>query len=128
MRTDPKHIIYTDESKSRDTPTFVLYKDVTFYTDILTVTVPAGFSTDFGSVPKYARWLVSGIGLYDPAYVLHDYLYTTGNIVSRYEADKLLRRYIIDLGGPKWEANVVFAACRLGGSSHWAEYTTIPRK
>ena len=39
-----------------------------------TFTVPAGFETDFASVPQLFLWLVPRSGKYAKAAVLHDYL------------------------------------------------------
>ena len=54
--------------------------------------VPAGFITDFASIPRLF-WTVVGhpAGKYAQAAVLHDYLYRT-NSVSRAKADSLFRR------------------------------------
>lgn len=50
--------------------------------------VPAGFKTDFASVPRIplAYWLVKNV-MYRPA-VIHDYL-CRSNVVSRYIADRI---------------------------------------
>lgn len=39
-----------------------------------TFTVPAGYSTDFASVPRMLQWLAPATGKYTLAAVLHDYL------------------------------------------------------
>ncbi len=39
------------------------------------LTVPARFETDFSSVPRAFRWLVSKIGPHSEGSVLHDWLY-----------------------------------------------------
>src|SRR5437764_1311818 len=39
------------------------------------ITVPAGFVTDFASVPWYARWLISVLGRHSIPAIVHDYLY-----------------------------------------------------
>lgn len=39
-----------------------------------TFTVPAGFVTDFATVPRFLHWLVLPYGAYTRAAVLHDYL------------------------------------------------------
>lgn len=54
--------------------------------------IPPGFVTDFGSVPGYVVFvcLVPRIGLLRDAFILHDWLYQTGE-VSRAGADTLFR-------------------------------------
>ena len=39
------------------------------------ITVPAGFITDFASVPAVVRWLIPKSGKHNQAAVLHDFLY-----------------------------------------------------
>ncbi len=51
-------------------------------------TVPNGVHTDFASIPRGFRWLISRVGRYGLPAVFHDYLCEYG-IVSRKEADRL---------------------------------------
>ena len=89
------------------------------------ITVPAGFVTDFGSVPTALEWLVSGedVQMIYPS-VVHDYLYQfRGEIPegkwTRLDADRLLVQGMRDLGAPWWKRNVVYAAVRAGGWCAW---------
>ncbi|MBF6330090.1 DUF1353 domain-containing protein [Nocardia transvalensis] len=59
--------------------------------------VPAGFSTDFASVPRVLVWLIPRYGAYTRAAILHDYLSRTG-AVSRADADALFRTALGDCG------------------------------
>ena len=64
-----------------------------------TIEVPAGFETDYASVPRlpFVYLLFGGVG--DEEAVLHDYLYTPphrihngcGREVTRHEADRMFR-------------------------------------
>ena len=66
-----------------------------------TFTVPAGFTTDFASVPQLFLWLVPRSGKYTKAAVLHDYLsreLVPAGGISRCDADGLFRRTMRDLG------------------------------
>lgn len=64
-----------------------------------TIEVPAGFETDFASVPRlpFIYWIFGGMG--DEEAVLHDWLYTPphkthedcGRVVTRAEADCMFR-------------------------------------
>ena len=53
-------------------------------------TVPKGFRTDFASIPKLFRIVLSPIGRHGKAAVIHDYLCEYGE-VTRKQADALLK-------------------------------------
>lgn len=90
------------------------------------ILVPAGFVTDFASVPRIV-W--SYISPEDPAIlfasVIHDFLYTRGGrigsdlAVSRAVADAVLREGMLASGARPAQAWVVFRSVRLFGASHW---------
>lgn len=83
-----------------------------------TITAPAGFQTDFCSVPRVPiafdllgnRARRSG--------VVHDWLYTC-HIVSREMADKVLREMLMVDGLDAFEAQEFYLGVRIGGGSHW---------
>jgi len=96
-----------------------------YVSDLLgkTVTVPAGFVTDFASVPRLPlTYLLAGDKAHEAA-VAHDYLYTThavdGSPVTRAQADAVFREAISALRGkaPGW---LMWLAVRVGGSGAWA--------
>jgi len=62
-----------------------------------TWTVPAGFETDFASVPRLVVWLLPTYGLYTKAAILHDFLLAEPS-VTRTDADGLFRRSMGELG------------------------------
>lgn len=93
-----------------------------------TIHVPAGFKTDFASIPSFALWYVNDDApqiLF--ASVVHDYLYTqrgdlgrgTNLILSRAACDSVLREAMLASGARKAQALVVYYAVRAGGGSHW---------
>lgn len=55
-----------------------------------TFSVPPGYRTDLGSVPRLLTWLVPKTGVHNRATVLHDWLLAT-RVVSVRDADGLLR-------------------------------------
>lgn len=57
--------------------------------EMFTITVPKGFVTDFGTVPKWAQCIVNPKGNGTLAYILHDWLCIT-KIYSRKITDKIL--------------------------------------
>jgi hypothetical protein len=63
--------------------------------------VPAGFRTDFASVPRVVTWLVPRFGAYTLAAILHDWLCSegirSGEVTSR-EADGIFRRVMRESG------------------------------
>ena len=85
------------------------------------ITVPAGFVSDFASVPAAVpRWIIdddSPTILY--GCVVHDYLYTCQTL-PRQVADEILRECMLACGANSLLAALVYRAVRLGGAGHWA--------
>lgn len=93
--------------------------------------VPAGFVTDFASIPWWARWALSPTGKHNRAAVLHDFLYriavglipsttdpaqTTDGLpawLSRIDADRIFLRVLRELDVPEWQARLMFWGVRL---------------
>ena len=124
--TTLKYPLYTDESSDRNTPTFVLAADlivnVRDWAYPYVVRIPAGFATDFGSVPKSFRNLVTSVSVYDSAYLLHDYQYSTtyaGPTISFTQSNKMLRANLRALGMGKLDAFLVFWSIQLFGKKRW---------
>jgi hypothetical protein len=86
------------------------------------IRVPAGFVTDFASVP-WGFWnLEPPLGDAGKAAVVHDYLYASqgdGGRYSRAEADAIFREALGALGVPIWKRVLLWAAVRLGGAGGW---------
>ena len=126
IRTLPKYPTYTDESSGRNTPTFVLALDLVVsvpdWTFPYMVTIPSGFATDFGSIPKSFRNLITSVSVYDSAYLLHDYQYSksyTGPEISFTQSNKMLRANLRALGMSKFDAFLVFWSVQLFGKKRW---------
>jgi hypothetical protein len=89
------------------------------------IMVPAGFITDFSSVP-WGLWnFEPPLGRAGKASVVHDLLYRMrgvlpGRIYSRQRADGIFREALGVLGVPAWKATILWAGVRLGGSGAWA--------
>ena len=92
--------------------------------DMKIFVVPAGFKTDFATIPKCFRWFIddNGAGIRDAA-VLHDFLYSTRSRlhqnVSRRKADKYLIEAMKALGAPWYKRHIVYLAVRAAG---WAYF------
>ncbi|MFI5781468.1 DUF1353 domain-containing protein [Nocardia sp. NPDC051570] len=82
--------------------------------------IPAGFRTDFASVPRVLVWLIPRYGAYTRAAILHDYLCRTA-VVSPKDADGLFRRVLRECGvslPQRWMMwTGVRAASRLAGAT-----------
>lgn len=94
---------------------FILVEDLIYQGNTDTFTVPAGFITDFASVPRILWNLFPPYGKYTKAAVLHDYFYIVQTI-SRKDADGLFRRTMRELGVGKVRRWLMWAAVRIGGS------------
>ena len=100
--------------------TWRLLEDLIYLSDVANrlIRVPAGFVTDYASVPRVpVAYLLAGDTCH-PASVVHDYLYTC-HAVSRDIADAVLQEASIATGVPAWRAYVMWAAVRAAGGSHW---------
>ena len=79
--------------------------------------VPAGFRTDFASVPRVVAWLVPRYGAYTLAVVLHDWLVDEGidsGAVTARQADGLFRRVMRESGVPVLRRWLMWAGVRWG--------------
>ncbi|MFM0503990.1 DUF1353 domain-containing protein [Paraburkholderia caffeinilytica] len=85
-----------------------------------TFTVPAGFETDFASVPRVAlAFMLCGDSAH-AASAVHDALYTY-HWVPRSVADAVLREAALVSGVPAWRAFLLWSGVRIGGGgSHWS--------
>jgi hypothetical protein len=82
-----------------------------------TFEVPAGYRTDFASVPRIAVWLIPTFGRYTAAAILHDYLITDqipAGRVSSIDTDGLFRRVMRELGVPPVKRWLMWAGVRWG--------------
>ena len=105
---------------------FKLYYDFTYRVARakVNIRVPAGFETDFASIPQPFHWLISKLGRYNKAAVLHDWLYSKSAyqypyLVPRKLADLIFLDAMKDLGVVKWKRDLMYRAVRLGGWKAW---------
>ena len=83
----------------------------------LTIVVPAGFKTDFGSVPRlYATYALFGNVGHEAATV-HDFCYRRplDADVSREVADEIFHDALLDSGVARWKARLMWLGVRIGG-------------
>ena len=84
-----------------------------------TIDVPLGFMTDFASIPRIFRFLVSKWGKHGNAAVLHDYCYWSQNR-SREESDRILKEAMEVSKTKAWRVFLIYWAVRLGGAFAWS--------
>jgi hypothetical protein len=113
---------------------FELFRSFTFHINSRysenSITVPAGFPTDFASIPKAFWSILPPYGKYTKAAVLHDYLYAKHEYagvenqvipVTRKEADLIFLRAmeVLEVGRVKrW---VMYQAVRGFGGKAWKQ-------
>lgn len=105
--------------------TFTLYQDFVYRSDLplpaWLVRVPAGFVTDFASVPRGLWNILPKTGPWDKASVLHDWLYRQG-LLDRALVDRLFFEAMGVSHVPAWKRWVMYLGVRLGGRSAWDRY------
>ena len=82
-----------------------------------TYVVPAGFRTDFASVPRVVVWLFPRSGRYTLAAVLHDWLVTVGlttRVIDSRDADGVFRRVMAELHVPPLRRWLMWTGVRWG--------------
>lgn len=73
------------------------------------IKVPARFSTDFASIPRVFRWLVTGHDQTRKPAVVHDYLVRNKQFL-RSEADNVFNHAMKDAGVPGWKRFLCYSA------------------
>ena len=82
------------------------------------LSIPIGFVSDYASIPRVFRGLVSGSDNTKLPSVLHDYLYRKG-IGKRKWADQLFLDAMKESGVPWLKRRMVYSAVRVGGWASW---------
>lgn len=83
------------------------------------IDVPAGFETDFASVPRWPLTFAL-LGQYGhAAAALHDHLYATGKL-SRKAADRVFLNALRSSGHARWRSWLMYAGVRIGAASRYA--------
>jgi len=96
-----------------------LTEDLVYKSDIVgLVYIPAGFVTDFASVPRLPlAYLLAGNTAHEAA-VVHDYLYVIHRS-TKSQADRTFREAMGVTGVPAWRKNLMYAAVTIGGWLAW---------
>jgi hypothetical protein len=88
---------------------------------VVELEAPAGFETDFCSIPKPLEKIANRAG------VIHDNLYSTATHPREW-ADEVLRAAVIACGYPAAIAEAFYIAVRFGGRSHYGWTPDVPDK
>lgn len=83
--------------KSTNPYRFALVEPVCYAGKHQTFTVPAGFVTDFATVPIMLTWFIPRYGVYTRAAIVHDYLCLHPGALTRRDADGIFRRMLREL-------------------------------
>lgn len=99
---------------------WVLTADLAFSSAVLDrlIIVPAGFVTDFASVPRLPLAFLLFGGVADEAAVVHDYLYSTG-VCSRKLADEVFAEASKACGVSAWRRGPMWLGVRLFGGGRY---------
>lgn len=73
--------------------------------------VPAGFVTDFASIPTFVTWLIPKHGQHTLAAILHDWLIAHPVVPPR-DTDRIFRRVLGELGVPPVRRALMWAGVR----------------
>lgn len=98
----------------------------------ITITIPAGFTYDGASVPRWL-WSLTGLGidgLHRAACLVHDYLYVQrGKIISfdgaekislnREQVDMIFKQMLIDASIAEHRIAIAYKGVRWFGQSYW---------
>lgn len=124
----PRFITALDVRDDNGLP-FTLLNPLRYVTNVDhlgTFEVPAGFKTDYASIPRVLWNVLPPVGAYDKAAVLHDHLYQTGKLhglkVSRGEADAILREAMEVCQVSRVVRWAIYSGVRLGGWRFWRQY------
>ena len=117
-------------------PTFYIFVDMDYFGLLSTlewvpesyrsegIKVPAGFVTDFASVPRLFWSIFPPIGRYGYAALFHDYVYWDQKL-TRAQADAVFKNTMEELGVPGWKKAVLYSAVRLFGFAAWKNNSTL---
>lgn len=83
------------------------------------IKVPAGFVTNFASVPRFLWPIISPIDTHGKAAVVHDYCYSKNNIYTRKRSDLIFREGMGVLEVKPWKVWCMFWAVRSCGWYPW---------
>jgi len=122
--TTPLVVEYTDGEAYKIMQAFDYYVTSPEEGDL--IRVPAGFVTDFASIPRIFWNILPPTGKYGKAAVIHDYIYVMGGkiphatkVYTKLDADNIFRDAMQALGVNWFVRNIMYRAVRLGGRGNF---------
>jgi hypothetical protein len=108
---------------------FVLLEPLVYDSALLqrTIVVPAGFKTDYASIPRILWVALPPVGRYDKDAVVHDFLYQH-NGVTRKQADDVLREAMEVSRVRRSQRDTIYAGVRVGGWWTWRKYRKADKR
>jgi hypothetical protein len=82
------------------------------------IKVPAGYSTDFGSLPRITQGIFNAVNDIAPAATIHDWCYSV-ELFPRNICDKVFYDALRDNGVGYLRAKTLYSAVRLFGWTSW---------
>jgi len=83
--------------------------------------VPAGYVTDFASIPAAAKLLFPPFGDWAEAAIVHDWIYDVGAVGGRERADQVFKTAMAEMGVGKVRKTLMYWAVRAGGSGAYKD-------
>jgi hypothetical protein len=102
----------------RNKTQYCLIEDYSFWYQGREYIVPAGYVTDFASVPTWLWSFFRPTGKHDAADLEHDYLYDH-QISTRKDVDRFFYQRMLECGLSEINARCRYYAVRMGGRSWW---------
>ena len=98
-----------------------LFQDYSYDINGYIITVSKGFITDLASVPRSFWPIFPPFGVYTPAAVIHDFLYSEYNVtgINRTLSDKIFLFIMRELGVGFFKSKTMYRAVRLFGEASW---------
>jgi hypothetical protein len=96
----------------------------TFLLEDVPIVIPAGFWTDFASVPKCIWPIIDPYEL-GRAPVVHDYLYFVGYMEDKDYCDQVFFYAMMVDGVDRWKCSVAYRAVSWFGGWAWANYRKV---
>jgi hypothetical protein len=89
----------------------------------LVIDVPAGFVTDFASIPRELWMLASPHGFYSRASIIHDFLYWDQRC-TREQADRIMLIAMRESAVSFAQREAIYGGVRAGGQPAWNDNAT----
>lgn len=116
------------KDSTEKTTRFRLTEDCHYLHQGQSFVIPAGFLTDFSSVPRATWALLPPHGLATRASIKHDHLYdhrilddVMGTDAARKAADRAFFSDMLADSVPFWQAAIMYGAVRLFGRQFWID-------